>query len=117
MIGIDIIEVERISKDAQSSAFLNRVFTAQELAYVEEYKNKDAHLAGFFCAKEAVMKALEDCDRIAFKDIEVLHKQSGKPYIKLYNQALKIYERNNYKQIRISISQTHTLATAICVID
>ena len=115
MLGIDIIEVERIEKNLQNPSFLQKILTEQEIKYVNQFKDKTSHIAGFFCAKEAVMKALEDCKNIAFKDIEILHYESGKPYVKLYGNALKVFENKNCKSIEISISQTKTVATAVCM--
>ena len=117
MIGIDILEVERIEKALKKENFLNRGFTNQELEYVKQYKNIASHLTGFFCAKEAVMKALEDCKKMSFLDIEIYHNKNGKPYVKLYNKAQEIFIKNNYKNIDISISQTNNYATAICQIN
>lgn len=117
MLGVDILEVDRIEKALKKENFLNRVFTNQELEYVKNYKNIASHLTGFFCAKEAVMKALENCKKISFLDIEICHNRNGKPYVKLYNNALEILEKNNYKNIDISISQTENYATAICLIN
>ena len=117
MLGIDIIEVERIEKNLQNPSFLQKILTEQEIKYVNQFESKIEHIAGFFCAKESVMKALEDCSNITFKNIEVLHKGNGKPYVKLYGKALEVFEKGNYKSIEISISQTKSVATAVCVIN
>ena len=117
MLGIDIIEVERIEKNLQNPSFLQKILSKEEIEYVNQFKDKISHIAGFFCVKEAVMKALEDCKNIAFKDIEVLHNANGKPYVKLYGKALEVFEKQNCKSIEISISQTKTVATAICIIN
>ena len=117
MLGIDIIEVERIEKNLQNSSFLQKILTKQEIEYTSQFKDKSAHIAGFFCAKEAVMKALEECQNIAFKDIEVCHLDTGKPYVKLYGKAKQVFDSKNCQTIEISISQTKTVATAVCVIS
>ena len=96
---------------------MQKILTAQEIEYVNQFTSKTEHIAGFFCVKEAVMKALEECQNIAFQDIEILHKDNGKPYVKLFGKALEVFEKGNYKSIEISISQTKTVATAICVIN
>lgn len=117
MIGVDIIEVARIKKAIKNTNFCKRVFTENELEYAKQYKNFASHLAGFFCAKEAVMKALEECKQLSFLDIEVCHNVNGKPFVKLYKKAKKLFENNNYKNIEISISQTENYATAFCLIN
>lgn len=117
MVGIDIIEVSRINKSLQSPNFLSKILTEQEINYISRYKDKVEHIAGFFCAKEAVMKALEDCKNISFQDIAICHRQTGKPYVKLYGKAKEVFDNTKCKSIEISISQSHTVATAICVIS
>ncbi len=116
MVGIDILEVERIRQALKKESFLKRVFTTEELKYVQKYKDSVSHLAGFFCAKEAVMKALVDCKNISFSNIEICHEKSGKPFVNLFGNAKKCFEKNKHSSIEISISQTNTYATAICLI-
>lgn len=117
MIGVDILEVARMEDAIKNKNFCKRVFTKNELAYAKTCKNIASHLTGFFCAKEAVMKALEDCKKLSFLDIEVCHSTSGKPYVKLHHKAEEIFDKNNYKNIEISISQTENYATAFCLIN
>lgn len=117
MIGIDLTEVARIKKLLKKDGFLQKILTEQEIEYVNQFKNKEEHIAGFFSAKEAVMKALEDCKKIGFTQIEILHKQSGKPYVNLNGQAKQMFESLGKTQIEISISQTANFATAICQIN
>ena len=116
-IGTDIIEVKRIKNAIKNKEFLNRILNQKEIEYVLKYKNSVSHIAGFFCVKEATMKALKDCKKISFKDIEVMHNESGSPYVQLYGEAKRVYETLNAKDIQISISQTSNYATAVCVID
>ncbi len=117
MLGVDILEVKRIEKALKKESFLKRVFTIDELEYAQKYKNVASHLTGYFCAKEAVMKALVNCEKISFLDIEIMHEQTGKPFAKLYNNALNIFNEKKYKNIEISISQTDNYAVGICKID
>ena len=116
MIGIDLVENKRIESALKDKDFAGRILTTNEIDYVDKFKNKVEHIAGFFCAKEAVMKALEDCDKISFKDIEILHKESGKPYAKLYGKAKELFLQKELKSIEISISQTKNFATAIALV-
>lgn len=117
MIGIDIVEVGRIKEALQNDLFIKKILTNNEIEYVNSLKNKQEHIAGFFACKEAVMKALEDCKKIGFTEIEVLHYNSGKPYVVLYGEAKRVFEEKKCKTIEVSISQTENYATAICKID
>ena len=58
-IGLDIVEVPRIRRIIRRTpGFLERVFTAEEIAYCRGHKDPWPHYAVRFAAKEAVWKAL-----------------------------------------------------------
>ena len=117
-IGNDIIETKRIKKlyEKFPQRFIKRVFTDKEIAYCESKgENKFLSYAGRFAAKEAIFKAisdkLENKFLISWKDIEILNKPDGKPYVVL-NHIKKI------KDIDISISHVkeYAIATAIVML-
>lgn len=116
MIGIDLVENKRIEKSLKNEAFIKKILTQNEIEYVNSFKNKTEHIAGFFACKEAVMKALEDCKKISFKDIEIKHKETGKPYVVLYGRAKEVFNFGGYSKVEISISQTQNFATAIAIV-
>ncbi len=116
--GTDIIEIDRIKQSIENlgDAFLNRVFTENEIKYCESKNNqKYQHYAARFTAKEAVFKAvssnLKDKYSITWKDIEVCNNEQGKPYINLYGINQELFE-----SIDISISHCKKYATANVVI-
>jgi len=115
MVGVDIIEIERMEKSIQKSSFIKGVFTDAEMEYYRKTGSRAETLAGFFTAKEAVAKASGRGIR-GFKltDIEILHTDLGQPYVKFYNDAKKLFESRN---INISISHNTTTAIAFCVIS
>lgn len=113
MIGVDLVENEKIKKLLNKEKFVERVYTKNEIEYLEKFKDKLEHYAGFFACKEAVMKALEECKQIGFKDIEICHKENGSPYVVLSGKAKEIFEAGGYKKIEVSISQTKNFATAV----
>ncbi|MCX7905065.1 MAG: holo-ACP synthase, partial [Caloramator sp.] len=56
-IGTDIIEIERIKRAIERNRlFINKIYTENEIEYLKN-KNTESY-AGYFCAKEAVAKAL-----------------------------------------------------------
>ncbi len=117
MVGIDLIEVERIKQSLNKTGFIEKILLPGEIEYVNQFKvNMEAHVAGFFCAKEAVMKALQDCKKISFLEIEVKHQTNGAPYIVLTGEAKRVFEKQKLTSLEISISQTDNYATAICLI-
>jgi len=114
--GIDIIEIYRIKEAIKKKAFLNRIFTDEEVKYLNYRKFSAETAAGMFAAKEAVSKLLGDgIGKINWKMIEVNHNENGKPYLKLYDEALLKVERMNIKTIDISISHNKSNAIAMAV--
>lgn len=114
-VGTDIIEIERIEKASLKGGFLYKIFTENE---INAFKNKFNSLAGNFAVKEAVVKAFgTGFGKIEPKDIEVLRDEKRKPYVKLYNEALSFAEKNNIKNIHISISHNKNDAVAFVVAE
>lgn len=113
MVGIDIEEVERFKN--LSETVLNRVYTAQEIEYCYSKAKPETHLAGMWCAKEAVVKCLNNL-QFPVSEIEILHKENGAPYIKMSSKIKEYFIKNNIQGVDISISHTNNYATAIAVI-
>ena len=111
-VGIDVLEINRIKT---SKEFLNKILTENEIEYIEKFENKKEHVAGFFCVKEAVFKAL-NLKVFSPKLIEVNHDENNKPFVVLQGEYLTHF-KNNYKEIEISISHSKTIAQAICIIN
>ncbi len=115
--GIDIIEVDRISLDDK---FLAKIANEREIEYIETYKTEQSQkesVAGLWAVKEAVFKmlGLGKDSGVAFKDIELLHEENSRPYVKLSNIAQKTFEELGLKEIEISISHTKNNAIAVAV--
>lgn len=119
MIGIDLLEVDRIN---DSIEFLNKIAHEEEIEYIN--KNTCQHLrkqkiTALFCVKEAVMKALGmgKSSGVVFKDIMLCHQESGKPFVKLFGKAKEKFDSNfQGKKIEVSLSHTKSYATAIAII-
>lgn len=114
MIGIDIVEIERIEKLILSNKkFLTRIFTENEIKYFKSKKFKYQTIAGNFSAKEAISKALGSGIRdFSFKDIEILRDELGCPYVKVYNNLEKILYDRKIEEIKVSISHSENYAVA-----
>ena len=114
-MGIDVAEVPRIQAviESQKDRFLRRVYTLDEVAYCEQFKNKYERYAGRFAAKEAAMKALGTGWRrgVRWVDFEVVREKGGRPTIRLDGEARKIAEELGV--MRIALSITHTEAQAL----
>jgi phosphopantetheine--protein transferase-like protein len=120
MVGVDIVKVKRFEKYAGNlqDTFVQRVFTEREIEYLAKKAHQAQTMAGIFAAKEAVAKAIGTGFRgFQPRDIEILHKQNGKPYAVLHNGAKKAAKRafrSRRLLIHVSISHTDTDAVAVC---
>ena len=101
-LGIDLEDTQRFQLSAQDP-FILRHFTEAEIDYSYGQTQPEIHLAAFFCVKEAISKVIGPQE---FLDWEVLHEDSGKPFLKLNGTDV----RDHYK---ISISHTDTSAVAV----
>ena len=118
-VGTDILEINRISEILKKSdKFLYRVFTDEERAYLEEKSLKPESVAAFWCAKEAVSKALgTGIKGFELKDIEILHDELGKPIVRLHNNAKLLSHRLGIGNIQLSLSHAQSYAVAFCVME
>ena len=97
-----------------------RCFSENEIKRSENKVNFINSYAKRYAAKEACAKALGTgiAKGIYWKDIEVVNDKSGKPYIKLYNEALKRINKitNNQYGIDLSMSDEKNYAIANIII-
>jgi holo-[acyl-carrier protein] synthase len=113
--GVDLIEIERVQTTIgrYGKRFLERVFTAQELA---EVGNNTASLAARYAAKEAVAKALgTGIGPIAWREIEILHGPRRQPLLHLHGAAQLLASEMGLGVWSISLSHTQTHAIALAV--
>ena len=114
-VGVDIIEITRIDEAMQrfGQRFLQRIYTGPEL---ELCKAKANRLAVRFAGKEAVMKALgTGIKGVSWREIEVLSKPSGEPYVRLYGKAMTIASTMGLGELAISLSHSKEYAVATVV--
>ncbi|MEW6130526.1 MAG: holo-ACP synthase [Acidobacteriota bacterium] len=120
-IGIDIVEIVRIEENLAQGAtrFLNRIYTPYEIAYCEARASKFASFAARFAAKEAAMKALGTgwAEGVAWKDIEVINDEAGKPMINLTGKALERFIALGARHIHVSLSHSKELAIAQVILE
>jgi holo-[acyl-carrier protein] synthase len=120
-MGIDVAEVPRIRAviESQKERFLRRVYTPEEVAYCEQFKNKYERYAGRFAVKEAAMKALGTgwSRGVRWVDVEVVRVRGGKPTLALKGEAKKIADGMGVKNIAVSITHTETQAIAQVIFE
>ena len=112
-IGIDIIEIRRISKAMDNPVFMDRIYTPGEQEYLRTRKNNPSTAAGYFAAKEAAAKALgTGFGRGKWTEIEIVREENGKPCMKLYGNAKSVMEDMGGETILVSISHSRENAIA-----
>ncbi|MDR1361246.1 MAG: holo-ACP synthase [Rickettsiales bacterium] len=106
-IGIDLVECGRF---LDWSAFKKqRIFTKKELEYAEnDNANSERHLANFWAAREAFLKALGTGfgDDIGFADISVIHTDKGKPELMITGGAKVALKAECGPDVRVHLSIT-----------
>ncbi len=120
-IGVDLVEVERIERaiERDGAHFLDRVFTADEIAYCGKMRVPGPHYAARFAAKEAVSKAFGTGigEHFNFLDIEVCREKSGAPFIVLHGNAAHFAQERGVRKTHLSLSHTAGSAIAQVVVE
>jgi holo-[acyl-carrier protein] synthase len=120
-IGIDIVEVYRISETIQRTPrFVERVFTDKERVYCEAKGAASAQsFAARFAAKEAFLKALKTGWRgkITWQDMEILNDAQGVPELEIKGEARNLLENLGANKIHLSMSHTTDHAVAQVILE
>ena len=118
-LGTDNIEIVRIGQmvERHGEAFLNRVYTPDEVRYCQRRKSSYQHFAGRWAAKEAVMKTLGTgwIRGVHWQDIEVQSQRSGRPVINIRGGAGEKAEELGIDEVLITISHCRSYATATAI--
>ena len=113
-VGVDIEDISRFEGKSldNDKHFLERIYTKNELEYCFKSKSSAKHLAARFCAKEAIYKALNSLTNqvYEFKNIEILNKENGSPYVILHNIDIDV-------NISLSLSHDKTKAIAFVLVE
>lgn len=114
-VGVDIVEIDRVESAVERGGkrFLGRVYTETEL---KTCRDRPWSLASRFAAKEAVMKVLGTGGTgIAWREIEILTEQDGKPSVRLHGQALTKAAQLNLREVCVSLSDSKQYAVAVAI--
>ena len=119
--GVDLCEVPRIEAAVAryGSRFLERIFTAREIAYANRKANRFERYAARFAAKEAGMKALGVgwTGGIAWRDFEVVNLPSGRPTLAFHGRAAELAAKLGVRQVALSITHTKEQALAMVILE
>ena len=99
----------------QNPRFLKRILGLEEFEQLKERGLQAQSVAGNFCAKEALSKALgTGIKGFTFTDAQVLRDRQGKPYFVLSDLAAQKAEGYS---IEVSITHTKEYASAVVLIS
>jgi phosphopantetheine--protein transferase-like protein len=124
-IGVDTQLISEIEVSISNSTnFLSRNFTPDEVNYCRSTGDPAASFAGRWAAKEAVVKAISSCDDnersrelwegggAALRDIEILRGPSGAPKVVLHGHANTVASVLGINAIKVTISHSGEYAIA-----
>jgi holo-[acyl-carrier protein] synthase len=120
-VGVDILEKERVFTihKKYGKRFQERVLGESEIKAIEgkSLNNQIRFISNNFACKEAVAKALGlgFTEGISLKEIEILRKPSGQPFITLNGNTDKVAKNIGIKKFHVSISDTKKLSMAFVV--
>ena len=115
-IGVDAVEIDRFRRSLERTPSMKtRLFTQEELEYVEPHDDPSASLAARFATREAVMKAMGvGLGAFEFHDVWVQRADSGRPTLAVTGRAEQIANELGVTDWHLSI--THTDSTAIAYV-
>ena len=113
--GVDIVKISRIKTilDKSKESFYRRIFTDSEVEYITKKNHDHKTVAGMFASKESISKLIgTGIGEISWKDIEVSHDESGRPYVLLNEKLNSRLSDLNLNNIELSISHEEEYAIA-----
>jgi holo-[acyl-carrier protein] synthase len=116
-VGTDLVEIERFRLALRRRARLGeRLFSNDERAYAERFRDPAPRLAARFAAKEAVMKALGvGLGAFKLRDVEVARRHSGAPKVVLHGKAAVLADERGVTAWQLSLTHTDSMAMAVAV--
>jgi holo-[acyl-carrier protein] synthase len=120
--GIDIMSTSRIRRTVETfgGRFLRRIYTPHERGLIGRRSALSYQMyTSFWAVKEAAMKALGTGNRmgVRFRDIEICHEMSGKPYLKMYGKAREFLEGLGATNIQVSMSHLEDVVVASVILS
>jgi holo-[acyl-carrier protein] synthase len=113
--GIDIIEISRIAAAGRNLRFQRRVFTVNERQAGSDAPNR---LAGFFAAKEALLKAMgTGLAGFSWQEMEIGHNVRGAPEFSVSGKVAGFLREKGVTKIHVSISHCREYAVAQVILE
>jgi holo-[acyl-carrier protein] synthase len=121
-IGVDIVEIDRIARSLQEhgTRFRNRIFTAGEIAYCEQFSLQAERYAARFAAKEAARKAIGAATPIralTWLDVEIISSPEGAPQLQFHGRAATLITQLGVTRSHVSLSHAIDRAVAFVILE
>ena len=118
-IGVDAVDIERFRTSLlRTPSMRERLFTAEELAYVAPKADHVRSLAARFAAREAVMKAMGvGLGAFGFHDVWVTVAASGAPSLRVTGRATDLAVELEITRWHLSLTHTDLVAIAYVVAE
>ncbi len=120
-VGIDLVSVGdvRASLQTHGERYLNRVYSAQEVADCGDAGAPDPQrLAARFAAKEATFKVLRvGNDAISWLDVEVCRGPEGEVELALQGHAAALAQRAGISELALSFTHEAGCAAAVVIAE
>jgi len=115
-IGVDLVHVPRIRQAIErwQERFLERVFTADEIAYARRRRDPAEHLAARFAAKEAALKALGTglSMGVRWREVEVRRARGEPPRLALSGRTAALGAARGVRVLHVSLTHDGEYALA-----
>jgi len=118
-IGVDAVDIVRFRASLKRTPSMrNRLFVAEELAYVEPQADPAPSLAVRFAAREAVMKAMGvGLGAFDFHDVWVSRAESGEPTLRVTGRAEILANERGISRWHVSLTHSDSLAVAYVIAE
>ncbi len=111
-VGVDLVDLTRFERKLTETAGLSeKIFTA-----TEREANAQS-LAGFWAAKESVIKAIGNPQGLAWHDIEITKDELGKPKLNITGATKNRADEMGITSWHLSISHDGGMATAFVIAE
>ena len=121
-LGIDLVDLGRVTRmlEDKGEHAMQRLFTAEERAYLATRPDPTGHAAARIAAKEAVYKAMQSLPgarAIGWREIEVTRDPEGRPAIRLHGLAASLAAGQGGVRVQVSLTHSSTAAGAVAVVS
>ena len=111
-VGVDLVDVTRFeSKLEQTTGLTERIFTSEEIG------SKTESLAGYWAAKEALIKALGNPTGLSFQDVQIAKDDLGKPRLEISGATEIRANELGITSWHLSISHDAGMAVAVVIAE